>query len=1275
MAAVLELLLLEEVSVNAVLRWLITTTQETSIEPNLVCFNHLRKDFVPFLLNYLREQTHQIISNGPSTPAKTPNSKAFSRQSSHIKQSTVTEKRSVNVSGHRGSRIQLFNHTPNSSYTSDTSFPSHASVSNDSSFFNKPANCSFGKNINTSPSLGCSPLISHNERRSAHKANLGHFLAYTPEGQSHRRSRKKSNSSGRQVPKDQSRRSNDEESHSESPWYTSRRKQECNSSPVSPPSVSVPNFDNLEEFPPMNSSTGSASKSKPSRRINPTPINDVYDSKSRMCFTSTPISQTSISRHQTSTDVFTAVQEENSSPSMGGSLHEEREILKKERSKLLQHSSTTAGISLDPITPTKQSYCRNASISADSLTTCAELAKVTYSRQLGILAELYSSCISENLVPNIFLELFFVLQLLTSRGPSSSDDGGSDLDIKRGFKDAVEQQHFQSVHNCVYFAVLVLDFQFPVISYLDKGTLKVLAECDRVGEFSPSLQKQLLTAYKKTSTAKVSPVIPPTIQSVSFQPETDNRSNFPSDREFHIFKKQRDIFYELLREWEDSHEKTDWNFERCLGNKIRAMMFNLSAACNHSHFARLFQKQLVQLCKGPSGGGTSGDTPDQDVLNMLGSDNLSKLKRLQERFVTPQSVGGPCPPPSFSGYQEFFRDFILSAGSYLFNQHLMDSLCQEIKKLDGISIEGHESADTVADMDEQDEKNHFASVILTLRLLAKFLGFVTFLPYRTTEILSNELKVTAAALRNQSLPMLDVLQLLRSAIHKHRIVLTVPWAVEYLSHVDQVAPFLDYYKKVFGLLLSLYRYKLILAEEKEICFLNKMLLLAVLGWLFQVPSVPEEMFFNEIVPDGITINNVVVVQGLDYMPLVDQQLLYICCPYIGELRKLVMSFVAGCGSKNGGFIRKITPTAAEPLVQKPSLTQKKLQAELEQAFFHNQPPSLRRTVEFVAERIGSNCVKNIKATLVAELVKRAEAIMEDKITEDQSSNNKLLDNLCSELCEEGKQAVQTGRVYCKMKVPEAIRVLLPEEVSEGVRILFQKFCSLVYPVWEHATFSSMVIGQLNTDLEVVGEERKDILCIAVGPRGEEEGVEYSQLQSFVEQLSKGMKCRKYLYPMAEHYLAKCSVELASFLVSARIRILGLPNLQTDRVDGLQSARNEAISSLVSQLLSIWKTDFRVPIPLHLIFSKKNISCITDAQHQEWEMLVFMLQGLVQRELLGTKEIQHHIHRLHENTEPSVLFKDLESISKALRFDQEMDKLKETPSILVTQSSGTALVNN
>ncbi|MEE6492639.1 hypothetical protein FKM82_016618 [Ascaphus truei] len=1311
MAAVLDLLLRGEAPVCAALRW------ENTVDSSLASLTLLRKDVVPFLLNFLREQTSQILSNGPSTPAKTPNAKAISKPSNIGHQRTIPERRSGNSSGQRGSRMQLFAQTPNSSYASDNCFPSSTSASSDSSFLTASslsANCSdFGRSIiQSSPSFGCSP-VTYSDKRSAQRVNLGNFIVVTPEGQTQRRSRKKSNSSGnvsgRQMSKDLGRRLNDEESQAANTSCSGNRRKPQGgiNAAISSPTISQLNLNNLEEFPPMSASSGSAGKSKPSRRINPTPVNDVHSlTKSRTCFTSTPISQSNISRHQTNVEAFTNVQEGKCTPSYGGSLHEEREILRKARSTLLQQSSSPVGLLLDPTTPTKQSYNRSTSFPADSLMTSADLAKVSCRKQLEILAELYSACITENLVPNIFLELFFVLQLLTSRGPSGSEDGDSDFNIARGFKDAVEQQHFRSVHNCVFFAVLVLDFQFVIISRLDKGTLKLLAENERIGTFSPSLQERLLQAYK-TSTAKVSLLLPPIIQSVSFQPETDNRSNFPSDRAFHIFKKQRDIFYELLREWEDSHEKSGWDFDRGLGNKIRAMMANLCAACNHSHFSRLFQKQLVQMCKGPSsgmGGGGVGDTPDQDVLNMLGSDDLNRLKRLQERFVTPQSVGGPCPPPSFPGCQEFFRDFILSAGSYQFNQHLMDSLCQEIKDLDGISPVGHESRDGETDMDEQDEKARFASILMTLRLLGKFLGFVTFLPYRTTEPLTSELQESAVALRNQTLPMLDVLKLLRNSIHNHRTVLTVPWVVEYLSLVDHVAPFLDYYSRVFSLLLHLYRYQLILSEEKAMGFLNKLLILAVLGWLFQVPSVPEEMFFNnESVLSGVSVSAVAVTQGLDYVPLVDQQLLYSCCPYLGELRKLLTSFVAGSGAKNGGFIRKITPTAAEPLMPKLTLTQKKLQAELEQAFFHNQPPSLRRTVEFVAERIGSNCVKHLKATLVAELVKRAEVILQDKVTEDCSRHSKLLDSVCATLCDDGRQALQKGREYCQKKVPEAVRVLLPEEISASVlssaediavALAIDKACtwlnsniSALIKRDVKATFSRMVKSQSMSTLSAVSEgvtqgclegcehratlpshlitDIKDILCIAVGPCGEEEGVEYIQLKSLLERLSQTLQCRKYMCPPAEQHLAKCTVELASLLVSDRIPVLGLPSSPTHR-----SVRRESLCGLLNVLLSVWKEDFRVPIPLQLMFSQKNISYVTDAQQHEWELFVFMLRGVVQQGLMGYVEIEHHMHKLQDYTWPPDMLAELERMSNVFRSEQQTEAPKDRTCPVLPQSVGT-----
>ncbi|NXM86301.1 CDAN1 protein, partial [Oenanthe oenanthe] len=1212
------------------------------IHDKLASLSSLQKDFVPFLLNFLREQTSQILTNGPSTPAKTPNSKA------HGSQRTGSERRTGHASS---SRVQLFS-------------------------------------PRTSPSLGS-------------------FLAATPEALPVRRGRRRGSSSvgasGRQGARDLGcSLAEEEDGKSDSaPWSGGRRK--WSGAPLvsarSPPSQL--NLNNLEEFPPMGAASGWANRSKPSRRINPTPVSAERPlSKPKTCFTSTPVSRSPAAHWSagSSPEAFTAVQEGNLSSGISNSLQEEREMLKKERYR----------ISFDPGTPTKPSYTRSASLPAEShLVTCANPAKVSCKKQLECLAQLYSSCIAENLVPNIFLELFFVLQLLTSKGTSTAEDGDSDPEISERNRDVSGRQHFESVHNCVYFAVRVLDYQYEIISHLEKGMLKLLAENERIASFSPTLHKRLRQAYE-SSTAKVSLLLPCSVQSVSFQPETDNRSNFPSDRAFQVFKKQRDIFYELLREWEDNHEKTVWDFERVLGSKIRAMMAHLSATCNHSRFARLFQKQLIQMCKGPIGGGASwGDTPDQDVLNMLGSDNLSRLKRLQERFVVPQSIRGPCPPPSFPGCQQFFRDFILSAGSYQFNQHLVDSLCLKILELNGLTLVEHDHSDGETDMEEQDEKKRFTVALLSLRLLAKFLGFIVFLPYRTAEQPAADLQDSALLLRNQTLPVLDILKLLRQSIRDQRSILTIPWIVEYLSLVDHVAPFLDYYRKVFGLLLQVYRL-MVLSEDKEMSFLNKLLILAVLGWLFQVPSVPEELFFTtDDRQERFVMDTVTSAQALDFVPLVDQQLLYTCCPYLSELRKLLASFVAGSGGKNGGFIRKITPTAAESLAPKASVTQQKLQVDLEQAFFHNQPPSLRRTVEFVAERVGSNCVKHIKATLVADLVQRAEAMLQDKVKEEDVNHDKLLEEVCTHLYEEGAQALIKGREFCEKKGPEAVRVLLPEETSAAVlssaesiavELATEKACG-----WLSANIAALIKREVkatfNRMLKVPGfplpgvdalELRRDcppgcqhcapfpsqmineikyVLCVAVGPREEGEVVDYVWLESLLGRLSQTLRCRKFMCPTAEQQLAKCTVELASLLVSDRVPLsLGIksPEKSPERLRG----KNDPTSGLLKLLFSIWKEDFGTSVPVQLIFSKKNIGYLTEAKQREWDLFLFLLHGLTEHELMRTSEIQSCLHSLEELPWPSNFVKDLKRLSRVFVSEHQIEKPRTNPCELTRQSLAT-----
>ncbi|XP_040348359.1 codanin-1 isoform X2 [Herpailurus yagouaroundi] len=1232
MAAVLESLLREEVSVAAAVRWIARSAQSSEDDPGeaaaLSSLRPLRKEFVPFLLNFLREQSSRVLPQGPPTPAKAPGSSA-----------ALPGRPGGPPRGGRGARSQLFPPTEPSS-TAATEAPSARRG---------------GRRRGPGPGR---------ERGGRGPGGLEEGVS----GES-------------------------------SPWAGGRRPR-GSGSPGSPSLArsDPPNLSNLEEFPPVGSVPPGPAGTKPSRRINPTPVSEERSlSKPKTCFTSPPINCVPSSQPSVP----------DTSPWGHGlppgcrSLQEEREMLRKERSKQLQQSPT-------PACPTSESGSPLPSRTGNLTAEPADPARVSSRQRLELIALIYSSCIAENLVPNLFLELFFVLQLLTVRRMVATKE--SDLEPIPGALDSLESPLFQSVHDCVFFAVQVLEHQFQVLSYLDKGTLKLLAENERLLCFSPALQGRLRAAYEG-SVAKVSLAMPPSAQAVSFQPETDNRANFSSDRAFHTFKKQRDVFFEVLREWEDRHEEPGWDFEKGLGSRIRAMMGQLSAACSHSHFVRLFQKQLLQMCQSPSGtGGTVlGEAPD--VLSMLGADKLGRLRRLQERLVAPQSSGGPCPPPTFPGCQGFFRDFILSASSFQFNQHLMDSLSLKIRELNSLALPQPEPSDDdgESDVDWQGERRQFAMVLLSLRLLAKFLGFVAFLPYRGPEPPpTRELQDSILALRSQVPPALDVRALLQQGLRARRAVLTVPWLVEFLSLADHIVPLLDYYRSIFTLLLHLHR-SLVLSKESEgeMCFLNKLLLLAVLGWLFQIPTVPEDLFFlEEGQLDTFEVDTVTSEHGLDGMPVVDQHLLYTCCPYIGELRKLLASWVSGSSGRSGGFVRKITPTTTTTgLGAQPPRTTQGLQAQLAQAFFHNQPPSLRRTVEFVAERIGSNCVKHIKATLVADLVRQAESLLQEQlVTQGQEGGDpaQLLEILCSQLCPHGAQALTRGREFCQKKSPGAVRALLPEETPAAVLssaeniavgLATEKACA-----WLSANITALIRREVKAAVSRTlraqgpepaarGERRgcsracehhaplpshliseiKDVLALAVGPRDPEEGVSPEHLEQLLGQLGQTLRCRQFLCPPAEQHLAKCSVELASLLVADQIPVLGPP--VQHRLERGQARR------LLHMLLSLWKDDFQVPVPLQLLLSPRNLGLLADTRPREWDLLLFLLRELVEKGLMGRTEIGACLGSLHDAQWPKDFSEELATLFNPFLAEPHMPEPQLRACELVQTNRGTVLAQS
>uniref|UniRef100_A0A3P8P1P8 Codanin-1 C-terminal domain-containing protein n=2 Tax=Astatotilapia calliptera TaxID=8154 RepID=A0A3P8P1P8_ASTCA len=1318
MAALLESLLSHKVDIIKVVDWLKSAGDEDKLSISELGLTVHKEEFVPFLLNFLREQSSQALTHGPATPAKTPSRPRPAAQT-HV----FSEKRGCkSASGGNGtraaSRVQLFS-------------PSFVSPGPEGS------HCLSGVTAFSSPSSSTtwSPASrpSGSERRGGQRIMLGDYMVSPPDFQhspsfQSQKSRKKSGGNmslggrgrgGHYIDETGGRRS-----VRGGEGYGRIIEQ------VSPPSVGQLNFNNLEEFPPVGSSPISPAASKPTRRINPTPVSaERPRSKPKTCFTSTPFSKPS--------SPLSGVVPLEGSMTGGSSLslQEERELLKKEKTKRAQQVGSPQPSSLEPCTPTKTVLKTGSKVTPEQQTTCPEPSKVTFSLELDLLVELYSTCISENLVPNIFLELFFVMQLLTSRSPHTHDDEQESLCAAHSHSDILERCYLRLVHNCVYFAVKVLENQFQLVAHLDKCTLRLLAENERVASFSPHL-RDLLTQAQDKSTAKLSPSVSTFIHSVPFQPDTDNRSNFSSDKAFHIFKKQRDIFYEVLREWEDFHKEPGWNFDTALGNRIRGMMSQMTSAGNHSHFARLFLKQLIQMCKGPRVNSTSGDAPDADLLGMLGAEGLGRLKRLEERLIQPHGVVGPCSPPSFPGYQEFFRDFLQAASCCQLNQHLQDSLCQQLLQLDEVSIlsppasiceRDKEEEEEDGDMEQQDEKQRFSSVLLLARLLAKFLGFISFLPYQTSEKPSREIQDTAIALRSKSVPVLDVCAVLRNSIRRRHTILTVPWLVEFLSMLDFIGPRLLCYRTTLGTLLLLYR-KLVLDRCEEMCYLNKLLMVSVLGWLFQIPVIPEDIFFtSEFTEVAKVEESDINVAGLDCIPLVDQQLLYTCCPFLGEFRKLLAAFVSGSTAKSGGIIRKITPTSAE-LKDTPAAhrSQQKLQVDLEQAFFHNQPPSLRRTVEFVAERVGSNAVKHMKATLVNELVGRGEKMLRDGLGSPNSNPSKLNDSICAQLCDAGLEALARATRFCCEKSPEAIRILLPHETSPTVlatsenitkRLATEKACSwlsanitaLVRREWKSRydrvmkalgsppapdsdvdrTVAELVPQEKSqTPKRKQGSERvmscpphcdhsaslpsdiivemKELLSIAVGPRTDKELPTGSQLLTLLQKVGETLSCRKFLNVLSEQMLLNCSVLLACKLVSAELPVLPLSECSGRGGDavGNGSGSEPPVTALLEQLAELWEKDSCSSAPIHLLFTPLTVTAVLKASDTERKNYRFVIGRLVDRGLLSEEEVKSHWKKLTELALPveqianfQLKLKTVKPVSPLAELQSHMDILQ------------------
>lgn len=115
-------------------------------------------------------------------------------------------------------------------------------------------------------------------------------------------------------------------------------------------------------------------------------------------------------------------------------------------------------------------------------------------------------------------------------------------------------------------------------------------------------------------------------------------------------------------------------------------------------------------------------------------------------MVTKDATNGINSSPTFGGYQEFFKDFIVIASNYSFNRHLCDCFIFDIIDLNEMKFSGTDLEEEgrsglevafwvnyvfIGEELDPNTLKLYVNCLRDLRILAKFLGFLESLPYKS----------------------------------------------------------------------------------------------------------------------------------------------------------------------------------------------------------------------------------------------------------------------------------------------------------------------------------------------------------------------------------------------------------------------------------------------------------------------------------------------------------------------------------------------------------------
>ncbi|XP_065361548.1 protein disks lost [Calliphora vicina] len=727
-----------------------------------------------------------------------------------------------------------------------------------------------------------------------------------------------------------------------------------------------------------------------------------------------------------------------------------------------------------PLMPTNADTMATSNTTKETLTEemTLDLKKMGKNLSIKRLAEIYALIIDLNLCTNILNELTFLLNLLNATNANNPITEVCTNMEQLQLHDINTNEEdeglacLEHLPNAVYFALLCLAHEKRALGSLDAKSLGVVLISERFSYLDDDVKSYLLEVYqRKQQLVAEKPFCDTSLcfdvkpcNNVYFQQEQDSRENFTSHQEFANFRAQRDLFYKCLKHWESHHLNPMWKFSSEVTPKIKEI-FQFSENCiNMAHLAKLFVSQLLLSASNAS-------SPEEIGLDV----DLQKFSKLTQRLIAPSQFSVDY---QFPRTEAFFRDFILEARSLAFVEQLKIELYTELTTQNDSSLDQIDISKADNDADEQnvslidctasDNVVVRPDILNSMLILAKFLGYTISLPYNLSSCNTMPAQVEKNQVRLRSLmqPTFDLCVILEQAIEQGKLLIAIPWLVQYFGMLDNVTLQLENYMKTLKLMYALYTY-LGLENPKPFNSTSLFIIKLCLGWLFESKQFIAEQYYNyratlkclnsqestnelefikcklryNIESENLTLNS--------YL----ESLLPIACPFLAEFRVSIMpaKYAQTKNASRTGRYRHITTRIAElprtadvkedgNTLNTDQNKSTQVQTSLIQAFLHSQNASTRQIIKFCTERCYKSVVKDGQIKILLPSKTNADNLVNELI----SCNYHFVYNSIKTIYNDAYVQVEKewNESIPKMlnkRINNALESLLPEETASVLK--------------------------------------------------------------------------------------------------------------------------------------------------------------------------------------------------------------------------------------------------